>query len=352
MYLDVSFIGICTGSTLCKELASERQTDVAKLLDYFTTVIKYKVLNSAALVMLPDFAMLSQPLYNQALALKPQEFSWFNAVCPSFNVKSLNADELQALTAPFLKEQMRADYYTEGPGENDEGAGQVVPTLKSSFYLQHWTTEQTQLFHNADSQMFNIPLFLSGLLKHMLPQSPEDGASSLPLSSPPVDQESPVWGHAPMNVGAICHPCQPSLAVPHHSAPPSSPTAKPSQLSAQGHESMNTATTCHVHHSAAAPHSTPPSSPTPAVQHSCHSTPVPPHHKYAAHARHSCSPTLCPQHCHQQQPHKHHREYQEDESDDDAPAQGRAHHSVIEYRHHGYDEDDEDYHGHDCYVCY
>ena len=63
-----------------------------------------------------------------------------DAVGPSFNVKSLTADELHALTVPFLKEQMGADYFTEGLGDNNKGTGQVVPTPKSSFYLQHWTT--------------------------------------------------------------------------------------------------------------------------------------------------------------------------------------------------------------------
>ena len=45
------------------------------------------------------------------------------AVGASFNVKSLNADELRALTVPFLKEQMGAAYCAK---EDDEGAG-VVP---------------------------------------------------------------------------------------------------------------------------------------------------------------------------------------------------------------------------------
>ena len=63
-----------------------------------------------------------------------------DAVGPSFNVKSLTADELHTLTVPFLKKQMGADYFTEGLGDDDEGTGQVVPTPKSLFYLQHWTT--------------------------------------------------------------------------------------------------------------------------------------------------------------------------------------------------------------------
>ncbi|KIM50858.1 hypothetical protein SCLCIDRAFT_33935 [Scleroderma citrinum Foug A] len=304
--------GIFAGSTLCMELASERQTDVAKLLDYLTMVVKYKVLNPAAPVQLPDFTVLSQPLYNRALALRPQESrqdrSWcvlpmvtmykfyksdimhtqknipwksvlnllyehqyviidwpagVDAVGPSFNVKSLTADELCALTVPFLKEQMGADYFAEGLGDDNKGTGQVVPTPKSLFYLQHWTTEQAQLFCRADPEMFNIPLiinmdncslcilsdsqkFLNGVPKHMLPK-PQKGASStlsLPPSSPPVGEESPVQGHVPMNVAAIRHAHHPSLAASRHSSPPSSPTAEPLQPSAQRRGSVNMAAIC------------------------------------------------------------------------------------------------------------
>ncbi|KAI6009557.1 hypothetical protein F5J12DRAFT_782065 [Pisolithus orientalis] len=107
-------------------------------------------------VPLPDFNVLSQPHYDHALGLKPQEYrhdcnyaateengitegqrnvSWKSlldllyvhqytitdwpagvpAVGLDFNVKHLNADELHALTVPFLKESMGADYLAEAP---------------------------------------------------------------------------------------------------------------------------------------------------------------------------------------------------------------------------------------------
>ncbi|KAI6137006.1 hypothetical protein F5141DRAFT_1059934 [Pisolithus sp. B1] len=37
--------GIFAGSSLCMQLASERQTDITRLLDYLVTIIKYKVLD-------------------------------------------------------------------------------------------------------------------------------------------------------------------------------------------------------------------------------------------------------------------------------------------------------------------
>ena len=232
-------------------------------------------------------------------------------------------------------------------------------------------SEQAQLFHRADPEMFNIPLvinmdncslrilsdlqkFLNGVLKHMLPK-PQEGASStlsLPLSSPPVGEELPVQGHAPMNVAAIHHAHHPSLAVSCQSSPPSSPTAEPLQPSAQRCGSVNMAAIHHgcrpqagSHHlTAPSPtaHSPPPPlvrghvpshislmSCLPTVQHTHHSTPSPPHCQHAAHTRCSCSPTLHPQHRNRLQSHKHRREYPEDGSDDGAHAQGRAHHRYV-----------------------
>ncbi|KIM56405.1 hypothetical protein SCLCIDRAFT_29636 [Scleroderma citrinum Foug A] len=65
--------GIFAGSSLCMELASERQMDISQLLDYLATIIKYKAANPAASMPLPQFYVLPQLLYNPALALKPQE---------------------------------------------------------------------------------------------------------------------------------------------------------------------------------------------------------------------------------------------------------------------------------------
>ncbi|KAI6021051.1 hypothetical protein EDC04DRAFT_2607392 [Pisolithus marmoratus] len=156
--------GIFAGSMLCMQLAGEKQTDISRLLDYLATIVKYKVLDSAASVPLLDFTVLSQPPYDQTLALKPQEsrhdcnrhilpvvfmhklheanlvggqrnvpwktlldvlyaaqytvIDWpahVPAVGPDFNIRCLNANELHGLVVPFLKEQMGADYYAEAP---------------------------------------------------------------------------------------------------------------------------------------------------------------------------------------------------------------------------------------------
>ncbi|KAI6003500.1 hypothetical protein F5J12DRAFT_783565 [Pisolithus orientalis] len=136
--------GIFAGSSLLMQLASERQTDITQLLEYLSTIIKYKILNSAASVPLPDFNVLSQPCYDCALGLKPQEYrcDCNHAATEEndFNVKCLNADELCALTVPFLKESMGADYHAEAPLDDEEDQAEyLVPLLNSSFYLKKWT---------------------------------------------------------------------------------------------------------------------------------------------------------------------------------------------------------------------
>ncbi|KIO02052.1 hypothetical protein M404DRAFT_28036 [Pisolithus tinctorius Marx 270] len=143
--------------------------------EYLSTIIKYKILNAAASVSLPDFNVLSQPHYDCALGLKPQEYrcdhnwqvlptiilhkfeengitqgqrnvSWkllldllyvhqytitdwpagVPAVGLDFNVKCLNADELCALTVPFLKESMHADYHAEAPLDEEEDQAEYL----------------------------------------------------------------------------------------------------------------------------------------------------------------------------------------------------------------------------------
>ncbi|KAI6008699.1 hypothetical protein F5J12DRAFT_782162 [Pisolithus orientalis] len=171
--------GIFAGSSLLMQLASERQTNITQLLEYLSTIIKYKILNSAASVPLPNFNVLSQPHYDCALGLKPQEYRHdcnrrvlptiilhkfllpekrmvshkAREIIPSliglleslllvldFNVKCLNADELCALTVPFLKESMGADYHAEAPLDDEEDQAEyLVPLPNSSFYLKKWT---------------------------------------------------------------------------------------------------------------------------------------------------------------------------------------------------------------------
>ncbi|KAI6094807.1 hypothetical protein F5141DRAFT_1069075 [Pisolithus sp. B1] len=182
--------GIFSGSQLYMQLASERQTDVARLMDYLATIIKYKTLDSAAEVPLPNFALTLHVSYYSSLALRLQEsrqdhnhhilplvllhklykvgiiygqknvpwqtlldllylhqftlVDWpagVSAVGANFNVKCLNADKLCALIVPFLKEQMGADYMLEAPGDDDEDVVDegLVPVPESSFYLMDWT---------------------------------------------------------------------------------------------------------------------------------------------------------------------------------------------------------------------
>ncbi|KAI6106462.1 hypothetical protein EDD16DRAFT_1713400 [Pisolithus croceorrhizus] len=198
--------GIFAGSPLCMQLACEKQTDISKLLDYLATIMKYKVLDSAVSVPLPNFSALLQVSYDWALALKPQEsrhdrnhhvlpvvfmhklyevnlvsgqknvpwkilldvlyttqymiMDWpahVPAVGPDVNIRHLNADELCALVVPFLKEQMGADYHAKAPSEEEDQDGPMIMP-SSSFHLKKWTPEQSRLFRLADSQMFSIPL--------------------------------------------------------------------------------------------------------------------------------------------------------------------------------------------------
>ncbi|KAI6014601.1 hypothetical protein BKA83DRAFT_4129797 [Pisolithus microcarpus] len=126
------------------------------------------------------------------------------AVSADFNVKCLNADELQSLTLPFLKEQMGDDYLSEVPGDDEDvDDDHLVPVPRSSFYLQDWSAGQLDVFRNADLKMFDVPLvintynqplcllsnlqaFLKALPQDMDPPSPDDAylSSSSPL--PPV----------------------------------------------------------------------------------------------------------------------------------------------------------------------
>ncbi|KIO11976.1 hypothetical protein M404DRAFT_19792 [Pisolithus tinctorius Marx 270] len=195
------------------QLASERQTNITQLLEYLSTIIKYKILNSAALVPLPDFNVLSQPHYDHALGLKPQEYrhdhnrqvlptiilhkfhtsinlfdsysssevlpqkrmytitDWpagVPAVGPDFNVKHPNADEHRPLTVPFLKESMGADYHAEAPlDDKEDQAEYLVPLPNSSFYLKKWTDDQIELFRHSDARMCDIPLVVNTLNQHL-----------------------------------------------------------------------------------------------------------------------------------------------------------------------------------------
>ncbi|KAI6094556.1 hypothetical protein EDD16DRAFT_1721567 [Pisolithus croceorrhizus] len=220
--------GIFAGSSLCMQLASERQMDIARLLDYLATIIKYKVLDLSVNVPLPTFNMLSGISYDHVLALKPLEstrdrnrrvlplvvmhklhkptlvslvilshkavadrvkitcgqknvpwktlldllfthkhtiIDWpagVPAISRNFNVKCLTADELRALTVPFLKEQMGKDYEMEATVDDEDNHGDfVVPVPMSSFCLEPWTADQLALVHMMNLKAFDIPLVIN-----------------------------------------------------------------------------------------------------------------------------------------------------------------------------------------------
>ncbi|KIN95278.1 hypothetical protein M404DRAFT_34263 [Pisolithus tinctorius Marx 270] len=228
--------GVFAGSSLCMQLASERQTNVVKLLDFLSMIIKYKILDSAASVLLPNFALLLQKSNDHALALQSQEkfhkslqlslsdllaeapqmklrssytiVDWpagVLAVGPDFNVKCLNANELHALTVLFLKEQMEQDYNLEAPAEEEEDHFVPVPAL--SFYLKHWTADQPQLLHEADPKAFNIPLVVN-MLHHSLCLI-SDSQAFVKALPPTMHQKGPDQEAAP------CLPPPPAEAQPH-----------------------------------------------------------------------------------------------------------------------------------------
>ncbi|KIN93548.1 hypothetical protein M404DRAFT_36001 [Pisolithus tinctorius Marx 270] len=81
-------------------------------------------------------------------------------VGPDFNIKGLSADELHALTVPFLKEQMGADFHSEVCVE-DDGDDSLVPVPTASFDLREWTPKKKELFKMVSPEMFKILLLVN-----------------------------------------------------------------------------------------------------------------------------------------------------------------------------------------------
>ncbi|KAI6097828.1 hypothetical protein F5141DRAFT_1219920 [Pisolithus sp. B1] len=280
---------IFAGSSLCTQLAGERQTDITRLLDYLTTIIKYKVLDSMATIPLPTFVMLSGRSHDHVLALKPQESTrdrnqhvlplvvlhelhqveitcgqrnvpWKTlldllfthkyaivdwpvevpAISQHFNVKCLTADELHALTVPFLKEQMGNDYHTETRIDDDDEHGDyIVPEPALSFSLKPWTADQLALVHMMNPKAFEIPLvmdtfgqplhlhsdsqaFLKVVPRGMHREATSQGGVSTPTPTPssPPSKQVPAQGHAPLQDRHTSHL---TLASHNSPLPPSSP---------------------------------------------------------------------------------------------------------------------------------
>ncbi|KAI6003497.1 hypothetical protein F5J12DRAFT_893702 [Pisolithus orientalis] len=264
-------LGIFAGSPICMELASERQTDITRLLDYLATIVKYKILD-------PVFMLKSQEsrhdhnrqvlpqvflhkLYEVGIMSAQRNTPWksllnllymhqytivnwpaaVSTVGPDFNIKGLSADKLCALTVPFLKEQMGADFHSEVHVE-DEGDDSLVPVPMASFDLREWTPEQKELFKMVSPEMFEILLlvntfnqplcilsdlraFIKPIPKSMGPSDSERTPLPLPPPSPPVEDslQSLVCGSMGVNAPADYH----------HSTRPSSPmTDVPQQVPA------------------------------------------------------------------------------------------------------------------------
>ncbi|KIN99656.1 hypothetical protein M404DRAFT_30307 [Pisolithus tinctorius Marx 270] len=117
----------------------------------------------------------------------------------------LNANELCALTVPFLKEQTEQDYNLEAPAEEEED--HFVPVPASSFYLKHWTADQLQLLHEANSKAFDIPLVVN-MLHHSLCLL-SDLQAFVKVLPPTMHQKGPDQEAAP------CLPPPPAEAQPH-----------------------------------------------------------------------------------------------------------------------------------------
>ncbi|KAI6136323.1 hypothetical protein F5141DRAFT_1208688 [Pisolithus sp. B1] len=83
------------------------------------------------------------------------------AISQHFNVKCLTADELHALTVPFLKEQMGNDYHMEiRIDDDDEHGDYIVPEPALLFSLKPWTADQLALVYMMNPKAFEIPLVM------------------------------------------------------------------------------------------------------------------------------------------------------------------------------------------------
>ncbi|KAI6097073.1 hypothetical protein F5141DRAFT_1220326 [Pisolithus sp. B1] len=285
--------GIFAGSSLCMQLAGERQTDVARLLDYLTTIIKYKVLNSMATIPLPTFAMLSGRSYDHVLALKPQESThdrnwcvlplvvlhklhqveithgqrnvpWKTlldllfthkyvivdwpvgvpAISQHFNVKCLT-DELCALTVPFLKEQMGNDYHMETRIDDDDEHGDyIVPEPALSFSLKPWAADQLALVCMMNLKAFEIPLATDtfGQPLHLLSDSQAflkvvprgmhcEAMSQGGVSTPTPTPSSPPSEQVPAQGHAPLWDCHTSCLTPASHNSPLPPSSPPDDSS-------------------------------------------------------------------------------------------------------------------------
>ncbi|KAI6104881.1 hypothetical protein EDD16DRAFT_1524559 [Pisolithus croceorrhizus] len=251
--------GIFASSQSCMQLASEKQADVARLID---TLLPLSTLDSAAEVPLPNFPSTSCLSYDQNLVLWPQESRWDRSchilpliflhklyevgiICGLKNIPwKMLLDLLyvhQYTLADWpagvpavgtgFNEQMGDDYLSEVLGDDDDedaSDDHLVPVPGSSFYLQDWSTEQLKVFRNTDPRMFNIPLMINMNKQplHLL----SDSQAFLKALPPDMDPPSP--DNTPLSLSS---PLPSSLPLLPSSPPPScSPSPTRRHVDTQG----------------------------------------------------------------------------------------------------------------------
>ncbi|KAG1832370.1 hypothetical protein EV424DRAFT_1533540 [Suillus variegatus] len=204
--------GVFAGSPLILDLVNEKQADIKKLVDYLTTVIKYKRIDDT--VSLPSFAHMMGPKFNPELSCEKGEgtrdrnrrvaplmmlekfakvgipheaknipwktmlnslylcevqvVDWpagVSLVGPDFVFKDLKTDELKALVGPYLKRCMGSDYnaelarveHHELKKKKKDGSG-ALKVLDKELVFVPWSDESKELSRNEDPEMLNIPL--------------------------------------------------------------------------------------------------------------------------------------------------------------------------------------------------
>ncbi|KAI6127053.1 hypothetical protein F5141DRAFT_1060670 [Pisolithus sp. B1] len=184
--------GIFAGSSLCMQLASERQMDIARLLDYLATIIKYKVLDWSVNVPLPTFPILSGISYDHILTLKPlkstQDRNHLSPKAVADNIKitcgQKNAPWKTLLDLLYshkhtiidwLAEQMGKDYEMEAMVDDDDDYGDFIVLVPvSSFHLKPWTA--------------NLQAFLNVVPRGMHHEDTDEEQASTPTAIPSSPQ--------------------------------------------------------------------------------------------------------------------------------------------------------------------
>ncbi|KAG2060365.1 hypothetical protein BDR06DRAFT_967356 [Suillus hirtellus] len=196
------------GGSLIKDLVNEQQADLKRLIDYATTVIKYKLIDPTASV--PSFPQITAQKYdpdlhcddgegvhncnhhvaplmmldkfeavhiahegkniswktmlNSLYIHQLQVIDWPASVPPigcDFVFKDLNTGELKALVVPYLKRCMGQDYGAElvrVETKEKKRNKNAVKIPDNEFKFEPWSDDAKAIFEREDNDMFNITL--------------------------------------------------------------------------------------------------------------------------------------------------------------------------------------------------